>query len=109
MSQFQNSVKKELEENGWTVYDKGWPDFLCVKDGKIMAAEVKNNGDLLSIDQENILNTLLKFLPVKTIHPGPGYGDSENSEHFHILMYHGTDVRCKSVVKFGKEVPDGGG
>ena len=37
MTLSERQIKKVLEEQGWTVYAKGWPDFLCLKinaDGK---------------------------------------------------------------------------
>ena len=30
-----------LTAKGWTLTKRGWPDFFCVKDGEIMAVEVK--------------------------------------------------------------------
>lgn len=30
-----------LESEGWTVAKSGYPDFFCVRDGKIMCVEVK--------------------------------------------------------------------
>ena len=41
----KNDAERTFEERaiseGWRVTKKGWPDFLCRKDGRVIAVEVK--------------------------------------------------------------------
>lgn len=37
----ERTVIKQLEEQGYSVMRKGWPDLLAVKDGKVRLIEVK--------------------------------------------------------------------
>jgi hypothetical protein len=32
------------ESRGWDITKRGWPDFLCWRDGKLVAVEVKPRG-----------------------------------------------------------------
>lgn len=86
-SEFQDRVKAELEQNGWTVLDSGWPDFLCIKDGKVQAMEVKRDNEKLRPNQKQLLDVLHKLIPTRVIYEGPGFGDSENSKNFCLLVY----------------------
>jgi hypothetical protein len=58
MNIFEDQVDQKLEEQGWTVLKRGWPDRLCWRtnqNGKteVCAIEIKNpaTGDQLSPDQ----------------------------------------------------------
>ena len=39
----ERTFASKMEANGWQVYKNGFPDFLCVKDGKFCLVEVKGN------------------------------------------------------------------
>jgi hypothetical protein len=47
MSNFQNKVKKQMQEQGYTVLkiiklsDSGYPDLQCLKDGKAFGLNAK--------------------------------------------------------------------
>lgn len=86
-SEFQTQVKQELEQNGWEVLDSGWPDFLCIKDGKIKLIEVKAPGDVVRPNQKKVLDILSRYLPTRVAYSGPGFGDSENSKNFQLLVW----------------------
>lgn len=43
---------------GWDVTKRGWPDFICRRDGALMAVEVKGGNDDLSPEQIDVLNDL---------------------------------------------------
>jgi hypothetical protein len=88
-SEFQDSVKQELEQNGWEVLDTGWPDFLCIKNGEIKAIEVKKPADIVRPNQQKMFSVLSQYIPVRIARQGPGFGDSENSENFHLLVWKG--------------------
>ena len=52
-SSFKNKVKKQMEAQGYTVVSvvnlssNGYPDLLCLKDGKIIWIECKESNDTL--------------------------------------------------------------
>lgn len=85
-TKFEQEVKDKLEEQGWTVYTKGWPDFLCIRGKEVKAIEVKSGNDVFRGDQVQVLNTLSRFMRVRTAHPGPGYGDDLKSDDIHLLV-----------------------
>ena len=43
---YLNTAEKRFaqaaREHGWAVSKRGWPDFLCFKDGELIAVEVKD-------------------------------------------------------------------
>ena len=45
--QYKNKAEQEFavlaRQNGWKVTKVGWPDFICMQDGKIACVEVKKN------------------------------------------------------------------
>lgn len=43
---------------GWDVTKRGWPDFICRRDGALMAVEVKGGKDNLSPEQVDALDDL---------------------------------------------------
>lgn len=43
----ERDAASRLEQQGWTVLRHGWPDFLCIRNGEVKAAEVKTNADRL--------------------------------------------------------------
>lgn len=50
---------EQLSASGWKLTKRGWPDFFCVKDGEIMAVEVKpHKGSLLKRDQVVVMGLL---------------------------------------------------
>lgn len=59
--------------NGWDVTKRGWPDFICRRDGALMAVEVKGGGDTLSPEQIDTLDNLAAAgLPTYVYHDGLG-------------------------------------
>jgi Holliday junction resolvase len=46
-------ASNDLKAQGWTVCRRGWPDFLAVRDGRVIAVEVKPNSDR-SFKQEQL-------------------------------------------------------
>lgn len=50
---------KELTKEGWDVSKRGWPDFICEKDGKFIVIEVKKKKThSLKYDQERVMKFL---------------------------------------------------
>lgn len=39
----ERAFAQKMESEGWEVYRNGFPDFLCVKDGKVIFVEVKRS------------------------------------------------------------------
>jgi len=68
MNELEKKAKAALEARGWAVYRSGWPDFLCVKDNKVMAAEVKSDKDRVR-DNQRIIHQILvgAGIPVKIV------------------------------------------
>ncbi|KKL11231.1 hypothetical protein LCGC14_2547880 [marine sediment metagenome] len=61
-----NSSEAELYDlmvkGGWRVSKRGWPDFLCVKDDRIVAIEVKSKrGHRLKGEQRHMMTLLAKL------------------------------------------------
>lgn len=82
MNASEKIIADKLTRKGYTIIDKGWPDFLCVKkkfdpirrvydatDLSVMCVEVKSGKDKLSEHQKSV-HAILKNvgLPVYTIH-----------------------------------------
>ena len=58
---------------GWDVTKRGWPDFICRRDGALMAVEVKGGADELSPEQIDTLDDLSAAgLPTYVYHDGLG-------------------------------------
>lgn len=52
----------KLHGDGWTLVKSGWPDFFCVKDGKIMCVEVKpKKTHSLKTNQKGIMELLASY------------------------------------------------
>jgi hypothetical protein len=50
-----------LQARGWTVCRRGWPDFIAVKDGRIIAIEVKpRHGQPVKREQAFVLDWLAR-------------------------------------------------
>jgi hypothetical protein len=56
-------IRKQYEDQGFTVLRGGWPDFLAIKDGQVIGVEVKAGSDKLSKAQE----AMHKALPFQTV------------------------------------------
>ena len=65
MSNFQNKVKKQMQEQGYTVLkiiklsDSGYPDLQCLKDGKSVWIECKEKNDTLKPLQKLRIDQLI--------------------------------------------------
>lgn len=75
MNAYESWLKGKLEERGWTVIRKGWPDFLCFQGSierptDVLAVEAKLPGDEVWRDQ-TWMKTLLNAsgIPTKIIYP----------------------------------------
>ena len=64
-----------LRKNGWTPTKRGWPDFFCLKDGKVCAIEVKpHKGSLLKQNQIAVMGILSSFgIPCYLWSPDGGF------------------------------------
>ena len=61
------------ESNGWHVTKRGWPDFICRRNGEIMAVEVKGGNDDISPEQVDTLDNLSAAgVPTFVYHHGLG-------------------------------------
>lgn len=64
MHKSEQEVKDKLEQEGWTVYRNGWPDFAALKNGVLRLIEVKATGEL-SEEQIQMFALLKKLLGVE--------------------------------------------
>ena len=66
MSNFQNKVKQQMQEQGYTVLkiiklsDGGYPDLQCLKDGKSVWIECKEKNDTLKPLQKLRIDQLIE-------------------------------------------------
>lgn len=61
------------ESQGWDVTKRGWPDFICRRDGAIMAVEVKAGKDDIRPEQIDLLDNLSAAgIPTYVYHDGMG-------------------------------------
>jgi hypothetical protein len=61
------------ESQGWDVTKRGWPDFICRRNGEIMAVEVKGGNDDISPEQIDTLDNLSAAgVPTFVYHHGLG-------------------------------------
>jgi Holliday junction resolvase-like predicted endonuclease len=51
-------VAAQLEQEGWTIFHRGMPDFLAVKDGAVKFVEVKTRSTRLSSHQKEVIEAL---------------------------------------------------
>lgn len=79
MTKSEEAAAKHLEKQGFKIFKRGWPDFLCLKrvwdqrekdylEGRysaVMAVEVKTGKDRLSPDQE-VVHSILKLANIPT-------------------------------------------
>ena len=58
----EEQLRQKLEQEGWVVTHKGFPDFACVKDDKMLFIEVKHyRGDRLKKEQHLMLTNMAKL------------------------------------------------
>ena len=57
-TRFETKVIASAASKGWRVLTKGWPDFLLIKNGRLMAVEAKAKGDKLRPHQKEVLLAL---------------------------------------------------
>ena len=79
MSKFQTKTKKELEKNGFKVLklirlsENGYPDLLCLKDGKASFIEIKEANDTLKPLQKHRIDELRELgFEAKCLQDGKG-------------------------------------
>jgi Holliday junction resolvase len=79
MSKFQTKTKKELEKNGFKVLklirlsENGYPDLLCLKEGKASFIEIKEANDTLKPLQKRRIDELRELgFEAKCLQDGKG-------------------------------------
>ena len=79
-NQFEKELYSQLKGEGWDILSSGWPDFIAIKDGEVMAVEVKpNSSERLKPNQLKLMN-LLHQLGVKCSRWTPDNGFSDYGE-----------------------------
>jgi len=83
----QQFIDKMISE-GWEVFSSGYPDFVCLKDGKSILVEVKkDDNDFLRNNQLDMLNILTTTAPEAFIW-NPEVNYLTPLEDYKILMQH---------------------
>ena len=65
-SKFQSKTKKHYKDDGWIVLntiklsESGYPDLICLKDGKAIFIECKEDGDTIKPLQKFRIDELIK-------------------------------------------------
>ena len=58
----RNKPERQFEETfaakGWTVTKRGWPDFICSRDGQFMVVEVKRSASQGVFRQRKVIDIL---------------------------------------------------
>ena len=55
----EQSFAEDAQKRGWEVTKRGWPDFLCFKDGRFVAVEVKKTrNSVLRMSQIRVMEAL---------------------------------------------------
>lgn len=66
-----------LEEQGWQIDRKGWPDFLCVRGEEVFCVEVKSPGKTklrrANSRQIEVMEVLSRFFPCYVWTPDGGF------------------------------------
>jgi hypothetical protein len=58
LTEAEQTAVQQLEQDGWTVFRRGMPDFLAVKGDLIKFVEVKRKYDALSSHQREVIAAL---------------------------------------------------
>lgn len=74
----EQQLADKMMAEGWEVYRKGYPDFLCRKDDTIIAIEVKPNTNINLEPHQITMMGLLKSLGVECYRWSPGSEISQN-------------------------------
>jgi hypothetical protein len=72
----EQAFREMAEAKGWDVTKRGWPDFLCRRNGELMAVEVKGPRDGLSPQQYETISDLRR-VGIPTFVWGPDTGFTE--------------------------------
>ena len=63
--QAQKEVASQLREQGWKVFERGWPDLLAIKDGQALWIEVKKGRTQLR-EKQREMHAALQTLGIVT-------------------------------------------
>lgn len=62
MNTAEDCLRNELEEQGWKILKKGWPDFACFRGTEFMVIEVKSHySHRLKSEQRKLLLKFAEF------------------------------------------------
>jgi len=55
------AFEQRMQSQGWTVTKRGWPDFICYKNGEVCLVEVKGHGRRLKANQRQVMHLLMSY------------------------------------------------
>lgn len=74
MNDTEEAFAALARSEGWAVTKRGWPDFICRRDGELMVVEVKGRNDGLSYEQWQMIRDLRAAgIPTFVWNPDEGY------------------------------------
>lgn len=73
-------LERQMGDSGWEVTKRGWPDFICWRNGKIVCVEVKPDpAHHLKRTQRRIMEALIAVdIPCFRWDPKSGFTDLDN-------------------------------
>lgn len=71
----EEAFRQEATSKGWVACKKGWPDFICEKEGKIIVVEIKTHRRrVLKREQLRVLQLLAQYgVPCYRWSPADGF------------------------------------
>ena len=84
--------------DGWETHHKGWPDFLCVHDGQVVAVEVKTGNAGMSAEQREVA-AILATVGIKVYVWSPDSGLVEVRQRRVGLSTEGVNRRTRTPPK----------
>lgn len=71
----ENQFARRIIKEGWTITKRGWPDFLCERDGELLLVEVKpGRSSQLKKEQLRVARALKRYgVPVRRWSPDGGF------------------------------------
>jgi hypothetical protein len=81
----EEAFRRQAVDSGWTVSKRGWPDFICERDGKIVIVEIKaHRRRILKREQRYVMNLLASYgVPCYRWSPDGGF-ERIGTRPFHV-------------------------
>lgn len=103
-----NPIEQEFrqlaESQGWDVTKRGWPDFICRRNGELMAVEVKGPHDGLSREQYQAISDLRRAgIPTFVWSPDTGFTEVGPPVAESVFSIKATEARIREAAEKANE------